>query len=126
MKNASGTTRIANGKLIDGTGADPVADALVLVEDGRIVYAGPVSDAPPVGPETREIDANGGTMLPGLVEAHYHPTYFNVAELEDLDLKYPVEYVSLLAAANARLALESADRALKVGPFRYSLPSQAY
>jgi imidazolonepropionase-like amidohydrolase len=41
-----------------------------------------------------------------LVEAHFHPTYFNVAALEDLDIKYPVEYVSLLASCNARLALE--------------------
>ena len=44
--------------------------------------------------------------MPGLIEAHYHPTYFNVAALEDLDIKYPVEYVTLLAAANAKLALE--------------------
>jgi imidazolonepropionase-like amidohydrolase len=48
----------------------------------------------------------GGSILPGLIEAHFHPTYFNVAALEDLDIKYPVEYVTLLAAANARLALE--------------------
>jgi imidazolonepropionase-like amidohydrolase len=44
--------------------------------------------------------------MPGLVEAHFHPTYFNVAALEDLDIKYPVEYVTLLAASNAKLALE--------------------
>jgi imidazolonepropionase-like amidohydrolase len=44
--------------------------------------------------------------MPGLVEAHFHPTYFNVAQLVDLDIKYPVEYVTLLAAANAKLALE--------------------
>src|SRR5918998_2385529 len=53
-----------------------------------------------------EIDAHGGTILPGLVEAHFHPTYLNVAELADLDIKYPVEYVTILAACNARLALE--------------------
>jgi imidazolonepropionase-like amidohydrolase len=41
-----------------------------------------------------------------LIESHFHPTYFNVAALEDLDIKYPVEYVTLLAAANAKLALE--------------------
>ena len=40
------------------------------------------------------------------MEAHFHPTYFNVAALEDLDIKYPVEYVTLLAAVNAKLALE--------------------
>ena len=53
--------------------------------------------------------------MPGLVEAHFHPTYFNVAELADLDIKYPVEYVTLLAACNARLALECGYTAARSG-----------
>src|SRR5436305_13250642 len=53
--------------------------------------------------------------MPGLVESHFHPTYFNVAELQDLDIKYPVEYVTLLAAANARLALECGYTAARSG-----------
>jgi imidazolonepropionase-like amidohydrolase len=53
--------------------------------------------------------------LPGLVEAHFHPTYFNVAALEDLDIKYPVEYVTLLAACNAKLALECGYTAARSG-----------
>jgi imidazolonepropionase-like amidohydrolase len=44
--------------------------------------------------------------MPGLIESHFHATYFNVAHLEDLDIKYPVEYVSLLASVNAQLLLE--------------------
>ena len=115
MQSAQGTTRIANGQLIDGTGAAPVADAVVQIENGRITYAGAALDAPPVGPQVEAIDANGGTILPGLVEAHFHPTYFNVAALEDLDIKYPVEYVSLLAATNARLALECGYTAARSG-----------
>ncbi len=43
--------------------------------------------------------------MPGMVEANFRPTYFNIIQLEDLDIKYPVEYVTLLAAANARTAL---------------------
>jgi imidazolonepropionase-like amidohydrolase len=115
MKNAQGHSFISNGKLIDGTGAPPVPDAAVLIEDGRIVYAGPAAAAPTPLPDARRIDARGGTILPGLVEAHYHPTYFNVAELADLDIKYPVEYVTLLAAANARLALECGYTAARSG-----------
>ena len=106
MRTAVGTTIIRNGQLFDGTGAPPVRDAAVVCVDGRITYAGPAAAAPAVPPEAKVIDARGGTILPGLVEAHFHPTYFNVAALEDLDIKYPVEYVTLLAAANARLALE--------------------
>ncbi|MGP0067096.1 MAG: amidohydrolase family protein [Isosphaeraceae bacterium] len=106
MKTARGMTLIVNGQLVDGTGAPPVPDAAVVVKDGKILYAGPTRGAPEVPPETVRIDARGGTILPGLVEAHFHPTYFNVAELADLDIKYPVEYVTILAACNARLALE--------------------
>jgi len=117
MKLAQGTTLITNGQLVDGT-ADPgtLADATVVVTDGRIAYAGTADQAP--GFESgaaRVIDANGGTIMPGLVEAHFHPTYFNVEALEDLDVKYPVEYVTLLAAANTKLALECGYTAARSG-----------
>jgi imidazolonepropionase-like amidohydrolase len=115
MKTAQGVTLIANGRLVDGTGGPVVADAAVVVKDGRIAYAGPARGAPAVPPDVRRIDARGGTILPGLVEAHFHPTYFNVAELADLDIKYPVEYVTILAACNAKLALECGYTAARSG-----------
>ncbi|MBP3957901.1 amidohydrolase family protein [Gemmata sp. G18] len=115
MKLATGTTVITNGTLIDGNGGPPVRDAALVIRDGRIHFVGPVRDAPTVEPEAARIDARGGTIMPGLVEAHFHPTYFNVSALEDLDIKYPVEYVTLLAAANAKLALECGYTAARSG-----------
>jgi imidazolonepropionase-like amidohydrolase len=115
MKLATGCTVIANGQVIDGTGGPPVRDGAVVVRDGKIVFAGPAVRMPEVPPDARRIDANGGSILPGLVEAHFHPTYFNVAALEDLDIKYPVEYVTLLAAHNAKLALECGYTAARSG-----------
>lgn len=106
MKTAPGFTLIRNAQLFDGTGTPPVSDAAVVINDGHIVYAGPRLGAPEVPPHAQIIDARGGTVLPGLIEAHIHLTYFDVAELADLDIKYPAEYVTLQAAANARLALE--------------------
>ena len=106
MRSATDTTFIHNGQVIDGTGAPAIPDACVLIESGVIRYVGPLLDAPPVPESAVRLDANGGTIMPGLVEAHFHATYFNVAALEDLDIKYPVEYVTLLAACNARLVLE--------------------
>ncbi|WP_437221658.1 amidohydrolase family protein [Planctomicrobium sp. SH661] len=106
MKSAQGTLVIRNGQLVDGTGAPPIPEGVLIARDGRIVYAGAAASAPPVNEAVQTIDARGGTILPGLVEAHFHPTYFNVAALEDLDIKYPVEYVTLLAACNSKLALE--------------------
>jgi imidazolonepropionase-like amidohydrolase len=115
LKRKPGITVIGNGTLVDGTGAAPVADASVMVADGKIAYAGPAKDAPPTPPEARRIDARGGSILPGLVEAHFHATYFNILALEDLDIKYPVEYVSLLASVNCRLALECGYTAARSG-----------
>ena len=106
MKTASGATLITNGQLIDGTGAPAIAEAALLIENGRITYAGPAAGAPQPPAGAEQIDAAGGVIMPGLVEAHFHATYFNVAALEDLDIKYPVEYVTLLASVNAKLALE--------------------
>ena len=115
MKHAAGTTVISNGQLIDGTGAAPIPNGCVVSVDGTIAYAGIAAGAPKVAPDARRIDAKGGTIMPGLVEAHFHPTYFNVAALEDLDIKYPVEYVTLLAAHNAQLALECGYTAARSG-----------
>ena len=106
MKLASGTTVITNGQIVDGNGGPPVSDGTIIITGGKIGYVGPTAGAPSIPDNAARIDANGGTIMPGLVEAHFHPTYFNVAALEDLDIKYPVEYVTLLAASNARLAVE--------------------
>ena len=106
MKLAIGTTVIDNGTLVDGNGGAPIADGLIIINDGKIAYTGSAQAAPPAPPDAQRIDARGGTIMPGLVEAHFHATYFNVADLPDLDTKYPAEYVTLRAAANCRLALE--------------------
>ncbi|TVS14559.1 MAG: amidohydrolase family protein [Planctomycetaceae bacterium] len=115
MKTATGTTLVHNGQLIDGTGSPPVPDAAVLIKQGRLCYAGPAVDAPAVPPDAERIDARGGTIMPGLVEAHFHATYFNILELQDLDIKYPVEYVSILSAVNTKLALECGYTAARSG-----------
>ncbi|WP_307738820.1 amidohydrolase family protein [uncultured Parolsenella sp.] len=63
---------IEHGKLVDGTGATPVEDSLVLVdEDGKISYAGAFEDvSPDRGYEF--IDATGKTVMPGLIDTHLH------------------------------------------------------
>lgn len=115
MKLQPGITVVKNGQLADGTGKPAVPNATVIVQDGRITYAGPAEAAPQTPPDARVIDAKGGTILPGLVEAHFHATYFNIQELQDLDIKYPVEYVSMLTAVNAKLALECGYTAARSG-----------
>ena len=115
MKLQPGITVVKNGQLVDGTGKPAIPNATVIVQDGRITYAGSAEAAPQTPPDARVIDAKGGTIMPGLVEAHFHATYFNIQELQDLDIKYPVEYVSMLTAVNAKLALECGYTAARSG-----------
>jgi len=115
MKLAHGWKLVRNGQLVDGTGATATCDGAVVIQDGEIAYAGPEVDAPETPPNTQVIDAAGGTIMPGLVEAHFHPTYFNVRELQDLDIRYPVEYVTIRAVKNVQTALEAGYTAARSG-----------
>ncbi|HEY8560349.1 MAG TPA: amidohydrolase family protein [Pyrinomonadaceae bacterium] len=65
------TTAIAGAILIDGRGGAPVPDSLVVVRGSTILFAGRRGGFPvPAGAET--VDAAGLTVLPGLIDAHFH------------------------------------------------------
>lgn len=68
---AAQPTAIVGASLIDGRGGDPVRNATIVVEGGRIraVGAGP-SVAVPAG--ARRIDATGKYVIPGLMDANVH------------------------------------------------------
>lgn len=62
---------IVGGTLIDGTGTGPVEDSAVVIEHGRVVYAGTRADASiPEG--SKAIDAGGKFLVPGLADMHNH------------------------------------------------------
>lgn len=66
------STRVVDcGRLLDGTGGDPLADARIVIEDGRFTAVGPVEDvAVPEGAiHDRYPDR---TVIPGLIDAHVH------------------------------------------------------
>ena len=50
------------GLLIDGTGAEPVVNSLVLTEDDKIAYAGADKE---IGPDYEVVDITGKTIMPG-------------------------------------------------------------
>ncbi|MCD6032140.1 MAG: amidohydrolase [Thermomicrobiales bacterium] len=70
------TLRIEATWLFDGTGAAPLADGAVLIDDNRIVASGLASEVPP-GDES--LAFLGCTLMPGLVDAHTHLS-FNMGE----------------------------------------------
>ncbi len=63
---------IHHGTLLDCTGAGPIADGAVLLEDNRIAAAGAERDIPLTDDEMVEVDAEGGFILPGFIDSHVH------------------------------------------------------
>jgi imidazolonepropionase len=53
---------------------DPVTDAVVVVRDGQVVYAGEAADAPEMGDMTA-LDCGGRAVIPGFVDAHTHVVF---------------------------------------------------
>jgi imidazolonepropionase-like amidohydrolase len=66
--------RIEVGRLVDGTDADVIDDAAILIHDDRIVAVGPAATVP--DPEhARRYAFPDATALPGLIDAHVHVTF---------------------------------------------------
>ncbi len=65
---------LVGGTLIDGTGAAPVRNSVVLVRGDRIERIGTTSSLPVPG-EYEQISTEGMTVLPGLWDLHVHLIY---------------------------------------------------
>jgi imidazolonepropionase-like amidohydrolase len=97
------TVVLHTSKLIDGKGGT-MANADIVVTNGKITRVGPAG-AVPKG--AREVDLRGKTVLPGLIDAHEHLTwYFNRRNRYHTngDGDTPIESI-LAAAANAYAVL---------------------
>ncbi|UCF21005.1 MAG: amidohydrolase family protein [Gemmatimonadota bacterium] len=64
---------VANGTVIDGTGGPAIADGVVVVRDDRILAVGGGAEFDIPG-DVKVLDARGGTILPGIIDAHTHST----------------------------------------------------
>ncbi|GAB3450631.1 metal-dependent hydrolase family protein [Actinophytocola sediminis] len=87
---------VINAAVFDGESAELV-DGPVHVEDGRIVDIGGSFAA------ERVIDARGGTVLPGLIDAHFH-AYGISLDMLAIEGR-PLSYVTLVGARRLGAAL---------------------
>ena len=60
--------------LIDGNGGEPMQNATIIIRDNTIDFAGPSAEAK-IPSEAERVDLKGLTVLPGLIDAHYHNDY---------------------------------------------------
>jgi imidazolonepropionase-like amidohydrolase len=91
------TLSIINAAVFDGVSA-ALTDGPVHVVDGRIAAVGG-----PAQPADRVLDARGGTVLPGLIDAHCH-AYGIELDLLAIESR-PLSYVALRAARRLAAAL---------------------
>src|SRR5512135_531049 len=87
--------------LVDGLADEPRDGVDVLVVDDRIAEIGEPRIAPPDLPDLRVIDLAGRALMPGLIDAHVHPSAAEV--IEDYARPMPTS----LRAQYARVELEA-------------------
>jgi len=73
---------LVNARLVDGTGAEPVENATIIIEGDRISKVGRGIGNPE---EARVIDVGGMTVMPGLIDCHLHLGGFVI---DDPDWKF--------------------------------------
>ncbi len=66
-----GNLAFIGATVIDGTGAAPIDNGVIVITDGRIRAVGPASDVT-LPDDTRVVDVSGRTIMPGLINAHGH------------------------------------------------------
>ena len=97
-------TLFRNVRILDCTGAPAFAGS-VLVEGSRIAAVVAAGASLAVG-NAMVVDGQGATLMPGLVEAHSHLTFTDVAQSVELGFIPPEEH-TLKTAANARRMLDA-------------------
>jgi imidazolonepropionase-like amidohydrolase len=97
-------TLFGNVSILDGTGAPPFHGS-VLVRGERIESVVPQGTESAVR-DAVFVDGRGATLMPGLVEAHSHLTFTDVAMTVDLGFIPPEEHM-LKTAQNARHMLDA-------------------
>ncbi|MEM6802848.1 MAG: amidohydrolase family protein, partial [Bacteroidota bacterium] len=88
-------TIISNGTIYTMDEQNPMVEA-VAVKDGKILYAGSLEGSKSLqGPNTEQMDLEGNTMTPGLIESHAHMMGIGYGKL-NLDLSVVKNYEELV------------------------------
>jgi imidazolonepropionase-like amidohydrolase len=95
---------ISGATLIDGTGGPAVADAVVVVADGKITAAGPRASVR-VPADATVVDGKGKFVLPGLIDTNVHLSLYGgtADRYETLARYHPRQRDIVLEAAQLQL-----------------------
>ncbi len=81
---------LVGATLIDGLGGEPVKNACVIIRNGIIEKIGKAGEIE-IPEEAETVELNGATILPGLIDAHYHNE--NSLKMADFYLRHGITSV---------------------------------
>src|SRR3954470_538654 len=91
---------ITNARALTLDPAQPRAEAVAII-GARIVFVGSSADAARLcGPATRVIDAEGRTLLAGIIDSHYH-LQMGSLKLDDIRFEGARTYDDVVEAVRA-------------------------
>jgi imidazolonepropionase-like amidohydrolase len=103
---------LVGGTLIDGTGAGPVRDSVILVRGDRIERVGTTATLP-VPPGYEQIPTEGMTVLPGLWDLHVHLMYAGHPDVRYWFNTYTPEFERVIIPASAEQMLMAGVTAVR-------------
>jgi imidazolonepropionase-like amidohydrolase len=105
---------IKNGTLIDGTGADPAPNHVIVVEGSSIKHVGTRDNSMrPEDPDDIVLDAKGKYILPGLIDSHCHIS-LHQGELPGVRYTSTAEFCTLWAARSVARVLHAGVTSIAV------------
>ena len=112
---AQQVTVLRGARLIDGTGAAPISNAVIVITDDRITAVGPAASVTvPAG--AKVVDLGDVTLLPGFIDAHTHIIGRTLGDpMADLAVvKDYAGYAAIVGVDNARKTLMAGFTSIRV------------
>jgi imidazolonepropionase-like amidohydrolase len=100
------TLAITCGRVLDGYGGPPIENGVILIAGDRITAVGPAS-AVQVPTGVRVIDANGMTVMPGLIDMHVHLQILGHGDYKRWNELYGTRNVDLVMPIAAKQLLSA-------------------
>lgn len=95
---------LVGGTLIDGYGAAPIKNSVILIDGEKITAVG-TTDNTPIPPDAEVISTEGMSVLPGLWDMHVHTMINGHADYTYWDKTYPPLFRDVIMPASAHQLL---------------------
>jgi imidazolonepropionase-like amidohydrolase len=105
IKVPAGAVVLEHVRVIDGTGAAPLADQVVTLRDGKIASIEPWAQHATAPTGATILDLTGRTVMPGIVGMHDHMYYLTRPNLDVTGASEPPVIVPQLGFTSPRLYL---------------------